>query len=48
MSEQPAGVGDAAPDFALPSRLGPKAILSEELKRGPAVLAFYYFAFTGG
>jgi peroxiredoxin len=41
-------VGDQAPDFALPSRLGVKTILSDELKSGPAVLAFYFFAFTGG
>ncbi|NQT87280.1 AhpC/TSA family protein [bacterium] len=33
--------GDRAPDFALPNALGKTVRLSEELRKGPVVLAFY-------
>jgi peroxiredoxin Q/BCP len=35
------GVGDAAPDFTLPSQTGEQVTLSEVLRRGPVVLYFY-------
>ena len=38
-------VGDKAPDFQLPAHTGEKVTLSEELKRGPVVLAWYLFDF---
>jgi peroxiredoxin len=38
-------VGDKAPDFTLPSGTGEKISLSEELKKGPVVLAWYLFDF---
>ena len=38
-------VGDKAPDFTLPAGTGEKVTLSEELKKGPVVLAWYRFAF---
>ena len=34
-------VGDQAPDFSLPSSLGGMVRLSDLLRRGPVVLAFY-------
>ena len=34
-------VGDKAPDFSLPSSLGGTVQLSDMLRRGPVVLAFY-------
>ncbi len=34
-------VGDKAPDFSLPSSLGETVRLSDLLRRGPVVLAFY-------
>ena len=34
-------VGDKAPDFSLPSSLGGVVRLSDLLRRGPLVLAFY-------
>ena len=34
-------VGDQAPDFSLPSSLGGMVRLSDLLRRGPLVLAFY-------
>ena len=34
-------VGDRAPDFALPNHLGQRVELSQRLKAGPVVLAFY-------
>jgi peroxiredoxin len=41
--KKPAGpdVGDAAPDFSLPSLDGGSFTLSEQLKQGPLVLAFF-------
>jgi peroxiredoxin len=38
-------VGDRVPDFTLPSSLGQPVTLSDELKRGPVVLAWYLFDF---
>ena len=35
------GVGDAAPDFALPSQSGEQVHLRDVLERGPVVLYFY-------
>ena len=35
------GVGDPAPDFALPDAMGREVRLSELLERGPVVLTFY-------
>ena len=35
------GVGDAAPDFRLPSAEGNEVQLSELLARGPVILNFY-------
>ncbi len=40
-------VGQKAPDFTLPSDEGKKVTLSEELGKGPVVLEFYFFDFTG-
>lgn len=34
-------IGDQAPDFSLPSSLGGMVRLSDLLRRGPLVLAFY-------
>jgi peroxiredoxin Q/BCP len=39
--------GDKAPDFTLPSTKG-DITLSEELKKGPVVIAFYPKDNTGG
>ncbi len=41
-------VGDVAPDFELPSSEGGTVRLSEAVERGPVVLHFFLFAFTGG
>ncbi|MHA2423535.1 MAG: redoxin domain-containing protein [Candidatus Thorarchaeota archaeon] len=41
-------VGDTAPDFTLLEAPGMSITLSEELKKGPAILAFYPGDFTGG
>ena len=38
-------VGDQAPDFSLRAGTGEMVTLSEELKRGPVVLAWYLFDF---
>ena len=38
-------VGDRAPDFTLPAGTGEKVTLSEELKKGPVVIAWYLFDF---
>ena len=38
-------VGDRAPDFTADSTAG-EVILSEIIKQGPVVLAFYYADFT--
>ena len=38
-------VGDRAPEFSLPSSTGEPVTLSEELERGPVVLAWYLFDF---
>jgi peroxiredoxin len=41
-------VGDAAPDFTATDTEGKKLTLSEMLKDGPVILAFFPKAFTGG
>jgi peroxiredoxin len=41
-------VGDAAPDFTLPSTAGQKVKLSDFNGKKNVVLAFYVLAFTGG
>lgn len=41
-------VGDAAPDFTLPSTTGEKVKLSDFKGKKNVVLAFYVLAFTGG
>jgi peroxiredoxin len=38
-------VGDRVTDFTLPSSTGQPVTLSDELKRGPVVLAWYLFDF---
>jgi peroxiredoxin len=38
-------VGGQAPDFSLPASTGETVTLSEELRRGPVVLAWYLFDF---
>ena len=38
-------VGDQAPDFTLPTSTGDPLTLSQELARGPVVLAWYLFDF---
>ena len=48
MSSQPVGVGDQAPDFTLRNQSGLPVHLADALAEGPVVLAFYFFAFTGG
>ncbi len=40
-------VGQKAPDFTMPSDEGKAVTLSKELGRGPVVLSFYVFDFTG-
>lgn len=44
----PLKVGDAAPDFALPSSTGQAVKLSDYLGKRTVVLAFFPKAFTGG
>jgi peroxiredoxin len=41
-------VGDAAPDFSLPSTSGGTVTLSSFKGKKPVVLAFFPAAFTGG
>lgn len=41
-------VGDIAPDFRVPSSVGSAVSLSEATAKGPVVLHFFPFAFTGG
>lgn len=41
-------VGDVAPAFALPSSEGGVVRLDEAVGKGPVVLHFFPFAFTGG
>ncbi len=40
-------VGQKAPDFTMPSDEGKPVTLSKELGKGPVVLSFYVFDFTG-
>jgi peroxiredoxin len=40
-------VGQKAPDFTMPSDEGKSVTLSKELGKGPVVLSFYVFDFTG-
>ncbi|HLG54893.1 MAG TPA: redoxin domain-containing protein [Vicinamibacterales bacterium] len=40
-------VGTQAPDFTLPNQEMKPVTLSEQLKRGPVVLAFFPAAFSG-
>lgn len=40
-------VGQKAPDFTMPSDEGKPVTLSRELGKGPVVLSFYVFDFTG-
>lgn len=54
VAQQPAApktnlkIGDAAPDFTLPSTTGEKVKLSDFRGKKNVVLAFYVLAFTGG
>ena len=41
-------VGDTAPDFTTTDTDGNRIVLSELLKKGPVILAFFPKAFTGG
>ena len=41
-------VGDAAPDFTAKDTDGKELKLSEMVKQGPVILAFFPKAFTGG
>jgi len=41
------GVGSKAPDFTLPNQDRQPVTLSEQLKKGPVVLAFFPGAFSG-
>ena len=43
-----AEVGAKAPDFTLPDQDREPVTLSDRLKKGPVVLAFFPKAFTGG
>ena len=40
-------VGDRAPDFTLPQTRYEKVSLSDTLKNGKVVLAFYFLDFSG-
>jgi len=40
-------VGEKAPDFTMPSDEGRRVTLSQELGKGPVVLSWYVFDFTG-
>ncbi len=40
-------IGQRAPDFTMPSDEGTPVTLSKELGKGPVVLSFYVFDFTG-
>jgi thioredoxin-dependent peroxiredoxin len=44
----PLKIGDRAPDFTLPDTEGRPVSLSELLRQGPVILAFYIKAFTPG
>ena len=55
LAQAPAGppsstlkVGDAAPDFTLPSTEGGKVHLADYIGKSTVVLAFFPAAFTGG
>jgi AhpC/TSA family len=41
IADRALGIGDTAPDFALPDALGREIRLGDLLGRGPVVLAFY-------
>ena len=41
----PVGVGDRAPDFALPASNGLTVSLQQAVERGPVVLLWYVFDF---
>jgi peroxiredoxin Q/BCP len=41
-------VGDTAPDFTVSDTEGKKYVLSELVKQGPVILAFFPKAFTPG
>jgi peroxiredoxin len=41
-------VGEAAPDFTVTDTDGKKYTLSEMVKQGPVIVAFFPKAFTGG
>lgn len=40
-------VGQKAPDFTMPNEEGKPVTLSKELGKGPVVLSFYFFDFSG-
>ena len=40
-------LGQKAPDFTIPNEEGKPVTLSKELGKGPVVLSFYFFDFTG-
>jgi peroxiredoxin len=40
-------VGERAPDFSLPETRFEKVSLSDSLKKGKVVLAFYFLDFSG-
>jgi hypothetical protein len=44
----PLGVGDRAPDFALPDQNGKIVRLADFRGKSEVILAFYVLAFTGG
>ena len=41
-------VGEVAPDFTVQDTTGKSYVLSEMVKQGPVILAFFPKAFTGG
>ncbi len=43
----PVDVGAKAPDFTLPNQDREQVTLSEQIKQGPVVLAFFPAAFSG-